>query len=145
MKLFNDIDKYELVEDQSIAINDWPAEQNQWIILCYEHEFGSEQKTLLAKILNAIQLDLNDCIVRKLKKDDKLKLSQIPIHRESVNIFCFGINPINLGLQIDVRIYKRFHISNKNLVFCHSLVDLDKNQEAKKALWTLLKNEFLIS
>lgn len=116
---------------------------NNNVFIIKESDHSESNITFLSKILKAIQLDLNaNASLVILKNDHKGSLMEYLDSNREYNIVTFGINAISLNLQINTFLYKKVPIQNINLLFAHSLQDLQNDVPKKKKLWSELQELF---
>lgn len=116
---------------------------NQNVFVIKESDNTDANITFLSKILKAIQLDLNsNASLVILKNDRKGSIMEYLESNKEYNIVTFGINAKSLNLQINTFLYKKVPIQNINLLFAHSLQDLQNDVPKKKKLWSELQELF---
>ena len=108
------------------------------IVLC-AHLLTDDDRILLGKILEAVQLNVAEVPVF-YSISDELKRACFKNQHEK-HLMVFGLNPKELGLQIEAALYDLVQINNKKILFSHALNDL-KERERKVALWSALKGMF---
>ncbi len=132
---FFDFDKYELPELSNFQLSEV---QNPTTAVILNHEDYENQKDLLHKILESIEIKIEDILLCKCIDNNQYHL-QKTLPNSIKSIFVFGINPALLSLNASFRAYHVYQTENYNILFNHSLNKLAENRDYKKALWAVLQ------
>jgi hypothetical protein len=99
------------------------------------------QKTL-AGIVKAIGYDMEKDVQLILLNANEKKLigDQIPTIK---NMVFFGLNPKEIGIHLDAKLYKIYKFDSFQLSISHKLEDITKDQKLKQILWKVLQVQFL--
>jgi DNA polymerase III psi subunit len=103
-------------------------------------DFNSENKNLLQKILSAVKINLeNDTQVLLLEDNqDAFVIDELDLSFDNY-FFAFGLNAKRIGLQSKTVPYKLMAFDKLNVLYSHTLTDLQSNIAYKKQLWGVLK------
>jgi len=116
--------------------------ENAEVLLVVSHniaDLNSPENVLLIKILEAVGLTMEKVfIVRK----PNINLNILWRYLSNSKCLFFGINPLKMGLYINVDAYVPTVFDNKVLLLSHSINALQKHPEKKKLLWKALQNIF---
>ena len=103
-------------------------------------DFTPDNKVLLFKILEAIQLDIkHEVQIFGLRSDERMHLAQNLDLGQNHRFLGFGMNAERMGLQCKTIPYEIMHVRSLKVLFAHKLSDLQGNVDYKKQLWGLLK------
>lgn len=117
-----------------------PAEKSSIFIFVKKEDYTPENSSLLRKILHAIQLDMDrDVHLFLLKADQNAYVFDRLDIEGDVTFLAFGLNAKRLGLQTKTIPYKWMTLDTLQILFSHTLSDLQKNVNYKKQLWGLLQ------
>ena len=106
-------------------------------------EAAQEEINLLSKILQSVNLDdKNDILLWKGAQVPSVNAVGLCRQTGSQKILIFGAAPARLGLRMRVQAYEPFVIGGIQVLWSHSLAELDKEKERKTALWNGLKKLF---
>jgi DNA polymerase III psi subunit len=97
-----------------------------------------ENIKLVENILKSINLNMDQCQLEMI--EEKCLIGNTMTSFEK--IIGFGINPSELGININFKPYSTHKISETKLLFAHSLTDLSTNADYKKNLWQGLQVMF---
>ena len=118
--------------------------EKKLLIVLQNEDISEENKSFLEKILSAVKYNLdNDAQRLTIQKNEAIGINEILKKNEANDIVIFGINPKKLGLSFETILYKPSIISKKTFLVCHSLEQIKKSQDLKKALWIALQGVFL--
>ena len=113
------------------------------LVVCETLDLSEENKILLSNILNAIQVDLNkDSAIIKLEKDEYISFRHLLKFTDKARLFCFGILPDRLSLNIDWIQNHPVELAHHRVLFTDSLSELNDDKEKKKLLWKGLKTNY---
>ncbi len=100
---------------------------------------------LLKKILSAIKIDMSNdvCLVKKTESPTRLNILSAIKDLEIKKVLCFGLQPLDLTLNISASFYKPLQVGAHTFLFADSLSILDTDPARKKALWNNLQQIFL--
>lgn len=146
MNQFYDFSVYEIPESTSgNIINDNEIQNCKISILLKNNENNSELLNFLAKIIQAIGLNLhNDCIIREfdLSENEKINISEIATKDEAKFIIGFGFSKKDILSQAILKNNNWNSFDNFELLLSYSLQDINTVVDHKRNLWVNLKNKF---
>ncbi|HMP31675.1 MAG TPA: hypothetical protein PKD85_18885 [Saprospiraceae bacterium] len=118
-----------------------PSDKKTLIILqSDDYQSDLVQKTL-SGIAKALGLSLEQDIELFLfERDQPTNLGSVMHNFEKVLIF--GVNPRQIGLQIDAKIYKIYMFENFKLTIAHPLSTIANDIKTKQVLWKILQNMY---
>jgi DNA polymerase III psi subunit len=110
---------------------------NGLLIIVAENDFEKEQEELLQKMILACKLNIEDCHVLKIAEGiNPLSVFEIKNYQ---TILSFGKSLHNDLIQFPNTAYTIFKLGSVQIVFSHSLKDLQTQTQNRTALWTCLK------
>jgi hypothetical protein len=107
-----------------------------------DYQDTQSQKTLQA-IIKAIGLDMDKDVIVHIMQENKRSILSDKVQGIK-NILCFGINPKDLGIHLNAKLYKIFMFETFNLSIAHKLSDVANDQKNKQILWKVLQTQFSI-
>lgn len=116
-----------------------PPSGDQWLWIIIDNEPGDEEKTLLAKISNALNADFEqDTYCLQIASGDTKSLAAYDGPKPKLMI-SFGVAPAALGLWIDLPKTGLLTLERFSFILTASLVSLAKSSNAKKDLWIAMQ------
>ena len=113
------------------------------VFLLY-NESEAEQVPFLAKILAAIQLDMEkDVIVFPSTNTQTFSLSDISESHSLKKAIIFGFPPQHIGLQVQFQKYQLYTIKGIQYLFVDSLQEIENTKAKKSLLWGALQQLFV--
>jgi DNA polymerase III psi subunit len=113
-------------------------EGNSILVLLKKKDSKMENIELIKNILKPLQLTLEN-IQMEILEENVILGKSLPTYEK---IICFGINPSEIGLNINFRAYTIHPMGKTKMLFSHALNDLAPNAEYKKLLWQSLQLMF---
>ncbi len=108
-----------------------------------EKEFLETQHgQLLLKICGAVSLQLSDIALVNISENAHCS-GKLAEYIDYQTLISFGIAWDPAGITSDTAYYRSVEISGKTMLLSDSLPKLEQDVEAKKALWSALKQIFL--
>lgn len=126
-------------EDFSIEGN---GDSGHYIILKRE-DFSEENRALLSKILEAIQLSLADTKIVIVNTDKTISLSKIAADNPCKTVLSFGLTSRQVGYKPLFTHYRTYQLESQKLLFNDPLSQISEDVALKKKLWTELKTNFI--
>jgi len=102
-------------------------------------DLNSTDNVLLFNILKAIQLTIDDV---QLVEFTGIPLKLLLDMKEFDKCILMGINPKQVGLQVEGKPYHTFKLKNKSFLLSHSADLLIKHKKYKEHLWKSLQIMF---
>lgn len=103
-----------------------------------------EKEPFLLKILGAAKLTPADFVIVQMPPAvAAVSVAQLRQHIEPKDILIFGIAPATVGLQIAPPQYLPLVWAEARWLFAHTLSDIEKNPNIKKALWLVIQKMYL--
>ena len=128
---FFDYPVYNIPEHDLLGI-DIRSELN---IIIHDHEYDEAEEILLDKILASVGQSKEKSSLHLIGTEQiKLNMSQ-----SNSLILCFGVDPKQLGLNIDPSPYILKTVNKQTFLFSHTLKELPNHTGYRKALWSALK------
>ncbi len=113
------------------------------IIVLDKTALTKESELLLSKILKAVNHNYPEqTYIIDSSNFKQFKILEVFKKTGIHKLLAFGVNPINLGLNLSFKYYSCFEVLNYNLLFSEPLKDLAIKDNSKKMLWSSLKNFF---
>lgn len=113
--------------------------KNQLLIVAKVTDLIPENRKTLSDILNAIKYNLEDSTMLLLDEGQSVSINTY-IHQHKIQkVICFGLSAKEIGLQIAARAYHLIEMEGLNLVFSHSINDLNADKQKKIALWKTIQ------
>jgi DNA polymerase III psi subunit len=103
---------------------------------------NSTDSELLGKILGAVKLDLQSVDIIELDKNKEIDLSQIFTQKSVNQMITFGIDLLNVKLDLKLTPYQILENQEIKFIYSDSLSDIQNDIPKKKALWGSLKEMF---
>lgn len=114
------------------------------VIFLLSSEDYNTHKTLFEKIKSAIPDEkVQNSLVLPLKKDEVINLASLDDSKLET-VVVFGMKPSSLGFNASFKAYQFYQTESFSILFSHGLEKLDQNVNYKKALWTSLKEKFIV-
>lgn len=100
-------------------------------------------KTLLSKILSAVQLDFEqDVFSVEVLAGEAFSLSQAVAAKLPRRVLVFGFEPEQVGFSLQINFYQSFDWAGVEYLFSENLDLLENDRERKGKLWAALKAMF---
>jgi len=130
------------VEKESI-LKDCKGRNAKGVFLLYK-DSEAEQVPFLAKILAAVQLDMEqDVIVFPSTDTQTFSLSDISESHSFKKAIIFGFAPQHIGLQVQFQKYQLYAIKDIQYLFADSLQEIENDKAKKGLLWGALQQLFV--
>lgn len=112
------------------------------LLICLnEKDYNNETEVLLKRILSSVGLDLiEDAFLLKLS--NRQKVSTAEMNFEIKNVLLFGLEPIDIGWNLQFTPNYLLSLEKCHVITCVSLMELDKDPNFKKLLWHNLQLVF---
>jgi hypothetical protein len=119
------------------------GDNNRHILLAYNEDYTEDIEAFLGKIMASVQVNmLSDCLILRGGSDTPLPpFSQIAMAHTIQKVVLFGFKPLDIGLNVEPRLYTPFTLNGCTFVFANPLSKIT-TPETKKALWECLKQIF---
>ncbi len=110
-------------------------------IVVKKRDYNDAAKTLLGKILMSVGQQLDTATLHIVQED---QMAYFKVSDANVNslVLVFGLTPNECSLQLDKRQNVLFNLSGRTFLFSKALAALPADPEAKRALWTSLKEYY---
>lgn len=134
---FFDFEVYQLAdskESESLRKTEKP-------VVVFLKNAPAEDLALLSKIFQAVgkNMEQDACLVNS----SPLPLySSITANPQVKKVLFFGVNPLEIGLQLQVKAYELLPFQGKQLLFSHNLGVIAQDLDKKKQLWGQLQAMF---
>lgn len=113
--------------------------KNELLIVAKTADLTPENRKTLSDILNAIKYNLEDSTMLLLDEGQSVSINT-SIHKHDIKkVISFGLSPKDIGLQIAAAAYRLIEMEQLNLVFSHSVGDLNADKQKKIALWKTIQ------
>ncbi|MDR6560876.1 MULTISPECIES: DNA polymerase III subunit psi [unclassified Arcicella] len=106
-------------------------------------EYSEADQALLAKILTAVKLNLNQIDLVHLADLSQMNARTAFSQNLISHFITFGVALQKIKLEIPLNPYQTKEIKNIRFLFSHALSELQHDVEKKKALWKALQEMFL--
>ncbi len=144
--LFYDFEIYQSPETEIPAQFLLGKNEKKLLVVIRTSDFSDKNKELISKILGAVHYKLEkDAIQLHIPADKSFGINHLLVKNIVDDVVIFGVNPKEIGLSIEPILYQPIQIGTKRLLIAHSLEQISKNQDYKKALWNALQQIFLKS
>jgi hypothetical protein len=133
------------VSEQSLVENAVGKFESR-ILVIVNNESGVEGKSLdfIEKVLTAAKIDLaKDTALLSIEKIEPIKLFPFPKSKIPLKVLVFGLEPNQLGLNINFQWYQHFVFSGITFLFAEKISLLETDRDRKMNLWNALKSIFL--
>ena len=111
------------------------------LVLSPENKLSNSNYILLQKILGAKNVDLDeDTLILRLPENPDINISRIIRDHNIKHLIIFGIQPKQVGINIQWKLYQKTKLGQLCILVSHNLEDLSNNQSLKRSLWQQLKN-----
>ena len=136
--MFSDKELILIADDKNADLKvSGAGEKGIFLFVAYENEMES-LISFLSKILEALKIDLEkDTCLTILKPNDNFSFFQN--HQEAKHLFLFGVNPSQIGLNINLGNYKLIHLNKLKVLKSDALSSIQKDEKLKRILWNCLK------
>lgn len=100
----------------------------------------SEPETqTLRDILKSIKHELEESAHLKIAEGTNCHISSIARKHAIHKIIAFGINTRQIGMQIHASAYQLLRLEDLQIIFSHSIAELNDDKQKKMALWKTLQ------
>ena len=119
------------------------------LIIIRVEELNPELMVFLGKILEAVRLNIKEDIhILNITNHSSISFPQLYHKHAYQYLLCFGLQPKEMGLNIECQLYRSFTLSEVTMLFANNLQDIfNERQQGKKqmavALWKALQGIFL--
>lgn len=115
-----------------------------WVFALDEGSAANANRDFLAKVLAAANLNLEkDTLFAEIYASEPVHFSTDLKNKEPQQVLVFGLMPRQLGLTIDVPLYKPVSFYGATWLFADALSVLEPDKTKKSQLWSALKQLFL--
>ena len=129
--------------EKSTILKNCKGKNTKGIFLLY-NESETEQVPFLAKILAAVQLDMEqDVIAFSCTETQTFSLSDINESHSLKKAIIFGFHPQHIGLQVQFQKYQLYSIGGIQYLFADSLTEIESTKAKKGLLWGVLQKMFV--
>jgi len=133
---------YNVSDEKNSDLNLRGSNQKRLVIV-YRTNNVPLDEAFLAKILNAVQFDLQqDTTLIELRKDQNFSFKNISKSLSPKHLISLGVTPKNLGLNLTNQLYKPKNIENCCFLFTDKLSEIAEDKNKKGALWGCLQSMF---
>lgn len=133
--------EYYRIRPQLPEVNDMG--QCLTVVLMKTTESSEKDQALLIKMLGAVKRSMEETMIITIADEDLGHgISGVFDSSQIKQILVFGISPIDIGLNISVRLYHLLNIGDKRIIFSHGLPTITQKPEYKKPLWEALQQAF---
>ena len=152
MKKENDISYNDFLDFEVFALPDNKSEffnlnnaQHASIMVVYINDKNNPDLELLLKnILEAAKLDFEkDIVSLKTTAQEKFSFSQMKEKLSVKDLFFFGVQPSNFGLNYSLKLYQPLKVKGLRILLVNSLEEINADVNKKKALWSCLKEMYI--
>ena len=115
------------------------------VLVGFFDEQSAEREEYLKKIMGAAKLNLpEDCLILRGSLDTKFPSFANLSHTYTIQkAVLFGINPLDLGLNLTVPMYQPLLFNKTAFLFVDKLSVIELSKERREALWKCLQRLFL--
>ncbi len=136
---------YYKLPDQHPEIIRGSVEAPCWVILRSEEAENESFIDLLSKILAAVKLQLPEGVaLLQVERSKNYSLPKMLGSLQGKRIIAFGVTPTRLGFQLAHLRNQIIAIGHNQLLITDALQSVATDQQAKRALWTVLQRLFEI-
>jgi hypothetical protein len=115
-----------------------------WVLALDEPDFAAANKAFLAKVLAAANLNLEkDTLFAEIPASEPLHFSADLKQKQPERVLVFGLPPAQLGLTIEIQLYRPTAFYGIEWLFADTLSALEPDKNRKSQLWSTLKQMFL--
>ena len=133
---------YHVSDEKNSDLNLRGSNQKQLVIV-YRTENTPLDEGFLAKILNAVQYDLQqDTTLIELRKNQNFSFKNILKTLSPKYLISLGVSPKNIGVNVSDQLYKPRNIKNCCFLFTDKLSEIAEDKNKKGALWGCLQSMF---
>jgi hypothetical protein len=114
------------------------------VIVNTEAGVGGQPIEFIEKVLTAAKIELaKDTALLSIEKIEPIRLFPFPETKKPDKILVFGVEPAQLGLNINFQWYQPFVFSGVTFLFSEKISLLEADRDRKMKLWNALKSIFL--
>lgn len=115
------------------------------VLVGFFDEQSIEREDYLKKIIGAAKLNLlEDCLILRGSLDTSFpSLANLKTTHSIQKAILFGVNPLDLGLNLVVPLYQPTIFNGTTFLFVDKLSVVEGSKERRAALWTCLQRLFL--
>ncbi|WP_044173655.1 hypothetical protein [Flectobacillus major] len=122
-----------VAEPDSIPYN--PKHQ---VLVIVQH-INEEELAFLTKILNAVNLQINQVDLLDLSKIGNASLKALLTEKSVNQLLTFGVSLFKINLEIPLTPYQTREIQGVKLLYSDALGEIKDDLNCKKALWAAMK------
>lgn len=124
---------YQIPEKVSFAFD-----RKKLLCIVKSEQYNDQAQSTLQAISKAIKIDISKEVeVIVLSKGMKISAGG-ELSKFDVAIF-FGVNPADIGLNIDAKLYRILSMESIKLLVSHNLIDIAADKNKKMYLWKCLQ------
>ena len=113
--------------------------RNELLIVAKAIDLTPENRKTLSDMLNAIKYNLEDSTMILLDEGESVSINSYLHQHDIKKVISFGLSAKDIGLQIAAGAYRLIEMEELNLVFSHTLRDLNADKQKKIALWRTIQ------
>ena len=114
-------------------------------LIVLEAKDGSESEAFLAKIFEAVNIDLtNDVLLLSGTLQSKISFASLIANNQIKNVLSFGIDPKQLGIHFYLDKYQIVEHQQVHFLLADALAAIQQDRNLKSQLWSSLKNMFQV-
>ena len=132
-----------IVSDEKKSDLNFRGSNQKGLVIVYRADNIPLYEPFLAKILNAVQYDLQqDTTLIELRENQNFSFKNISNSLSPKHLISLGVTPKNLGLNLTDQLYKPRNIENCCFLFTDKLSEIADDKNKKSALWGCLQTMF---
>ncbi|MEE9373474.1 MAG: hypothetical protein V3V00_10525 [Saprospiraceae bacterium] len=139
---FYNFSRYDIVDKSNDKVTSFGNENGKLLVVVTNEYVEIMYKTLLDNILNAIHSTEENTYIIII--NERYKLSTLPHFDSYLSVICLGIKPLYIGLNLEHSYFQTKAVGDRRYLFGPKLSDINGTMEYKKALWTVLKKEYIL-
>ncbi len=99
-------------------------------------KISGTEKEILTRLLTALKSSIDDIAIVNTAFSNQVSFRQLDKQFKFDSLTAFGVTPTEIKLNIEAPLYQTVHFGASKLLFCESLIVIDKNKDTKLKFWT---------
>ncbi len=132
--------KYNYFIDKGWIEYDTANEKDNTLIILNSSEVDLKNSEFFTKILSSVNLQrAANCSFLEVTENDQISIALLINSKKFNRYIFFGLEPINLGLSLQLQQFKVLEIDQLKFIKLPSLNNISQSLDFKKKLWEVLK------
>jgi len=145
--LFAEETLYDLPDEENGNFN-FEGQNKKRIVLLFNNPLTEKltgtEKEIVIRMLAGLKSSLEDIAIMNLAVNGSITFKQIKKKFQINSLTVFDIAPPAIKLNIETPLYQTIQLENCKLLFCESLIVIDKDKSTKLKFWEQFSQFFTV-